>query len=180
MQEACRFVCIAQRHLPKKSLATFYEPVSDWLISGKCSQFTSLMSTPEVLYCPQRDLTGTTTQKMKFSTKDFFSKCDQIRRKLWIFSNLLKKSLMENFIFCAVSDWLKQKIYCALIYFPILQRKIISCHNSISVNFKKLKHEKHFQKQPPRDVLKKRCPENIQQIYRRTPMPKCDFNKVAK
>ena len=28
-------------------------------------------------------------------------------------------------------------------------------------------------------VLKKRCSENMQQIYRRTPMPKCDFNKVA-
>ena len=25
----------------------------------------------------------------------------------------------------------------------------------------------------------KRCSENMQQIYRRTPMPKCDFNKVA-
>ena len=25
----------------------------------------------------------------------------------------------------------------------------------------------------------KRCSENIQQIYRRTPMPKCDFNKVT-
>ena len=24
-----------------------------------------------------------------------------------------------------------------------------------------------------------RCSENMQQIYRRTPMPKCDFNKVA-
>ena len=34
--------------------------------------------------------------------KDFFSKCDQIRSKLWIWSHLLKKSLMENFIFCAV------------------------------------------------------------------------------
>ena len=33
--------------------------------------------------------------------------------------------------------------------------------------------------QPPRGVLKKRCSENIQQIYRRTSMPKCDFNKVA-
>ena len=36
---------------------------------------------------------------MKFSIKDFFSKCDQIRRKLQIWSHLLKKSLMENFIF---------------------------------------------------------------------------------
>ena len=41
-------------------------------------------------------------RKMKFSIKDFFSKCDQIHRKLRILSHLLKKFLMENFIFCAV------------------------------------------------------------------------------
>ena len=34
--------------------------------------------------------------------KDFFSKCDQISRKLRIWSHLLKKSLIENLIFCAV------------------------------------------------------------------------------
>ena len=45
-----------------------------------------------------------TAQKMKFSIKDFFSKCDQIRSFLRIWSHLLKKSLMENFIFCAVED----------------------------------------------------------------------------
>ena len=39
---------------------------------------------------------------MKFFIKDFFSKCGQILRKLRIWSHLLKKSLMENFIFCAV------------------------------------------------------------------------------
>ena len=39
---------------------------------------------------------------MKFSIKDFFSKFDQIRRKMQIWSHLLKKSLLENFIFCAV------------------------------------------------------------------------------
>ena len=43
-----------------------------------------------------------TAQKMKFFIKDFLSKCDQIRRNLRIWSHLLKKSLMENFIFCAV------------------------------------------------------------------------------
>ena len=42
-----------------------------------------------------------TAQKMKFSIKDFFSKCDQILRKLRIWSHLLKKSLMEKLIFCA-------------------------------------------------------------------------------
>ena len=41
-------------------------------------------------------------QKMKFSIKDLFSKCDQIRSFLRIWSHLLKKSLTENFIFCAV------------------------------------------------------------------------------
>ena len=45
-----------------------------------------------------------TAQKRKFSIKDFFSKCDQIRRKLWIWSHLLKKSLMENFIFRAAHN----------------------------------------------------------------------------
>ena len=43
-----------------------------------------------------------TAQKMKFSIKDYFSKCDQIRSFLRIWSHLLKKSLMENFTFCAV------------------------------------------------------------------------------
>ena len=41
-------------------------------------------------------------QKMKFFIKDLFSKCDQIRRKLGSWLHLLKKSLMRNFIFCAV------------------------------------------------------------------------------
>ena len=41
-------------------------------------------------------------KKMKFYIKDFFSKCDQIRRFPRICSHLLKKFFMENFIFCAV------------------------------------------------------------------------------
>ena len=40
-----------------------------------------------------------TAQKMKFSTKDFFSKCDQIRRNLGIWLHLLKKYLTKNFNF---------------------------------------------------------------------------------
>ena len=41
--------------------------------------------------------------KMKFSVIDLFSKLDQIRGELQIRSFLLKKSLMENFIVCAVT-----------------------------------------------------------------------------
>ena len=43
-----------------------------------------------------------TAQQMKFSIKDFFNECDQIRRKLRNWSHLLKKSLMEKFIFCVM------------------------------------------------------------------------------
>ena len=39
---------------------------------------------------------------MKFTIKDYFSKCNQIRSFLRISLHLLKKSLMENFIFYAV------------------------------------------------------------------------------
>ena len=40
-----------------------------------------------------------TAQKMKIPIKCFFSKCDQIRSFQRIWSHLMKKSLMENFIF---------------------------------------------------------------------------------
>ena len=42
------------------------------------------------------------------------------------------------------------------------------------------KKKKKYQKQLSRGVLTKRYSENMQQIYRRTLMPKCDFNKVAR
>ena len=44
-----------------------------------------------------------TAQNLEFSIKNFISKCDQICRKLRVWSHLLKKSLMENFTFRAAS-----------------------------------------------------------------------------
>ena len=44
-----------------------------------------------------------TAQKIKFSIKAFFSKCKQIRNFLRIWPHLLRKSFMENIIFCAVT-----------------------------------------------------------------------------
>ena len=67
-------------------------------------------------------VTGDTAQKMKFSIKDFSSKCDKICGKLWIWSHLLEKSLMENFIFCAVR-------MIADIFYPIctLTITVLAC-----------------------------------------------------
>ena len=50
-----------------------------------------------------------TAQKINIFIKDFFSKCNQIRiqirSKLRMWSYLLKKSLMENFIFCVMETF---------------------------------------------------------------------------
>ena len=37
----------------------------------------------------------------------------------------------------------------------------------------------NIEKQPSKGILRKRCSENMKQIYRRTTMPKCDINNVA-
>ena len=50
--------------------------------------------------------TISTGQKMKFSIiKDFFSKCDQIRSFLKIWSHLLKEYLLKNFFFVQCSGF---------------------------------------------------------------------------
>ena len=61
-----------------------------------------------------------TVKKIKSSINDFFSKCDQIRRKLGIWSYLLKKFLMENFSLCGVSNMLIIILF-HIIYKPYLQ-----------------------------------------------------------
>ena len=61
---------------------------------------------------------------MKLSIKDFFSKCDQIHKKLRIWSHLLKKSLIENFILCAMklaSAALLQSLFVMVIFQDIFQ-----------------------------------------------------------
>ena len=62
---------------------------------------------------------------MKFSIKDFSGKCDQIRKKLQIWSHLLDKSLIENFIFCAV--------YTAIIFVATSHH---CSHKNLLINFK--------------------------------------------
>ena len=76
-------------------------------------------------------LATNTAQRMKFSIKDLFTKCDQIRSFLRIWSHLLKKSLVENFIFCAV------KWFCRNFILPLQDSSILKCQNNLHqiVNF---------------------------------------------
>ena len=54
-----------------------------------------------------------TAEKIKFFIQNFFSKCNQIRRKQWIWSHSLKKPLMEKFIFCSVCV---TGYFCTLVF----------------------------------------------------------------
>ena len=74
-------------------------------------------------------------QKIKFSIKDFFSKCDQIRRKLRIWSYLLKKSLMQSLIFCVVS--------CKIIVLKIFS-KLTGKHLYWTLIFNKIPSRRHI------------------------------------
>ena len=57
---------------------------------------------------------------------------------------------------------------------------IFSCVDKFNMSQKSLNNFFNIQKQPSRAILKERYSEKMQQIYRRTPMPKGDFNKVSK
>ena len=78
---------------PLEKLETFYWNSTD----QRLAVFLIVKIINESNFFP--NLRVGTAQKIKFSIKDFFSKCDQIRSFLRIWSHLLKKSLMKSFIF---------------------------------------------------------------------------------
>ena len=88
---------------------------------------------------------------MKFSIKDFFSKCDQISSFLRIWSHLLKKFLMENFIFCVVRQTITSVAFTRnFLTWQHLRRNYNFLFSSyfwlgyvIMVNFS-CKHKSHF------------------------------------
>ena len=78
---------------------------------------------------------------MKFSIKGFSSKCDQIRSFLWVWSHLLEKSLMENFIFCAVLGgfeiyWsVRWKCVLSVIYLKMAMNLTLKHKNGVKTVF---------------------------------------------
>ena len=68
--------------------------------------------------------TELTAQKMKLFIKDFFSKRDQIHSFLRMWSNLLKKSLVENFFSC--SDYIKALQFVKITYTLFFEKLFLS------------------------------------------------------
>ena len=94
-----------------------------------------------------------TAEKMKFSIKGFFSKWDRICSFLQISSHLLKKSLMENFIFCAVEGNFTVLVCCALANYYIYAGKNVAYFTQYSVhNFMNLVLMSKSKKKRPKSV----------------------------
>ena len=87
--------------------------VHSWILCPKCYCKTGLFS----ITSKKIRIKKTLDFFRFFTDKDFFCKYDQICRKLRIWSYLLKKFLMENFIFCSVIGklcykWSAEGVYC--------------------------------------------------------------------
>ena len=89
---------------------------------------------------------------MKFSFKDFFSKCDQIRSFLQIWSHFLKKFLMENFVFYGVNIK-ASNIPTTNQMFPKIGNIISHCVSLAMMNPQRKRLIYEGQKQSPRRVL---------------------------
>ena len=74
-------------------------------------------------------------------------------------------------LFIFTKEIIDGKLHFTHFLFIIFRRRVY--------DFCKLCKTPRVQKQPSRAILRKRCSENMQQINKRTPMPKCDCSKVA-
>ena len=84
-------------------------------------------------------------KKMKFSVKDFFNQCEQIRRKLWICSHLLKILSTENFIFTVLIPFGN---YCRVLENIAIQVEV----RLKEVNKTPPNHEDFYHKQDKVDI----------------------------
>ena len=115
--------------------------------------------TNNVIYCDSLILTYFS---LKFRMADIFTVTGIMRQNSW-------KCKIE-FLLLSIVKTISVNIHTFTNINYLTSFKIINLKNYI----------RNIQKQPPRSVPRKRCSENMKQTYRRTAIPECDFNKVAK
>ena len=88
------------------------------IVSCVWTEYEKIWSRKNFVFCHKTLTHLFTAYKMKSTITSFFSKCDQILRKVRSWSHLLKKSLMENYIF--VQCFLMLNFYFSWKYKKIL------------------------------------------------------------
>ena len=99
---------------------------------------------------------------------------------------------LSEYTYFYVSNTLLHKMLCLFLkssktFSVSLSKRVINklLHTQVCIRRKNLVFalvlliQLFEQKQPSRVALRKRCSENMQQICRKTPILKCDFNKAA-
>ena len=87
-----------------------------------------------------------------------------------------------------LKNWFSNLVSCHVLLFCLFNHRWVKITFYLQYQLKiyeinqrlKLSGSAPIQKQPSRGVLRKRCSENMHQIYRRTPMSKYGFHNVAK
>ena len=111
---------------------------------------------------------------MKIVIKFFFCVCLCFSYKLFRFFFFSQRVL--SYFNCEIFIWRKKAVTqrCSVKKVPYVSRKI---HQKIPVLESFLLVKLQHKQAALQRCFRKRCSENMQQIYRRTPMAKCDFNK---
>ena len=100
--------------------------------------------------------------------------------EIWICtSNVFSDRITKQYPISELAIITVQKSCDAVVVMVNKMTHQLFCAANICLWIKFAGHTFYRQKQTSRRVLSKRCSENMQQIYRRTPTPKCDFNKIT-
>ena len=87
--------------------------------------------------------------------------------------------IKRDVILCVKIPWFNETIFNSFHVTSLFLYLMKTSENlSLSDVFRGYR-KRQVQKQPSRVVIRKRCFENMQKIYTRTPMSKYDFSKVA-
>ena len=153
---------------------------------GKCHLLLCTKSS-EVVSIDEMQITSSTAETLLGITIDselnfenhLSATCNKVSRKINALGRIVNYMPLEKRRIVMKTFIQSQFNYCPLIWMfhsRTIYNKINRLHErALRLSILTSNH----QKQPLRGVPRKRCSENTQQIYRRTPMSKYDFNKVA-
>ena len=95
--------------------------------------------------------------------------------------NSIKKETLAQLFFCEFCEMPINIVFTECLRVTASLKSFVALEVLESKEIVGLKEILFFwQIQPSRDFLRMSCSENMQQNYRRTPMPKCDFSNVGK
>ena len=138
-----------------------------------------LLNTPYPIFCYNEFCKHRQDTDIKVKKKYFTLSPLKWEKKLVCFSKFRIETIdaislghKTMHIYLGIQFLVQAFVYSIWLFLPFLRtRKFRSEYRNIEINILKYRKFIVIQKQPSKGVLKKRCSENMQQTYRRTPTP---------